>query len=193
MLEGLLVDLVPYDKRFKDLEHKWWNSPAFYQGSMGDIEFISKAQMERRHQRESEYDDTRSGVPFGIQTKDGKPIGYFGLNWVSYHERTTNLGAIIGEPEYIGGGYGMDAMLLTVDYAFNMLDIRKIWLNTMSLNVRVIRMMSKVPFTLEARQRKAAYIEGQWADILSYGMFREEWPGREAMIAKLGSRAKTEE
>ena len=64
-------------------------------------------------------------------------------------------GREIGEPDYWGGGYGTDALLLLIEYAFDTLDMRKVWLNTMSLNERVIRQMEKVGFGLEGRQREA--------------------------------------
>jgi RimJ/RimL family protein N-acetyltransferase len=96
----------------------------------------------------------------------------------------------IGEPEYWGSGYGTDALLLLVDYAFDELDIRKIWLGTMGLNARVMRQMEKVGFTLEVRQRQAIYADSVWYEQLIYGLLREEWPGRPALVEKLGLTAR---
>ena len=75
---------------------------------------------------------------------------------------------------------------MLVDYAFDELDIRKIWLGTMSLNARVMRQMEKVGFTLEVRQRQSIYADGAWYDQLLYGLLCEEWPGRPALVEKLG-------
>jgi len=60
----------------------------------------------------------------------------------------------------------------------------------MSPNERVQRQMVKVGFKLEARQRETFVADGQRVDNLIYGLLREEWPGRAAMIEKLGLRAK---
>ncbi len=190
MLEGLLVDLVPYDKRFREREPQWENSEATFWGSMGEWRIITKAEIERRRQRRQEASRHFSGVHFGIQTKAGKPIGTFGINWLLAHHRLAMLGAIIYEADYWGGGYGTDALLLIVDYAFDWLDLRKIWLSTMSLNARVLRQMEKVGFTMEARHKEAVFARGAWHDEVVYGLLREEWPGREAMVQKLGLRAK---
>jgi RimJ/RimL family protein N-acetyltransferase len=102
------------------------------------------------------------------------------------HSRAANLGAVINEPDYWGGGYGTDALLLLLDYSFDTLDLRRVWLDTMGLNERVKRQMEKVGFTLEGRRREATYVDGLWTDELIYGMLVEEWPGREAMIEQLG-------
>jgi hypothetical protein len=71
-------------------------------------------------------------------------------------------------------------------YTFDELDIRKIWLSTMSLNARVMRQMEKVGFSLEVRRRKGIYADGVWYEELVYGLFREDWPGRAALIEKSG-------
>ena len=190
MLEGLLVDLVPYDKRFRERASEWENSEATFWGGMGEWRIITKAQIERRRQRRQESPRHSEGVHFGVQTKDGTPIGSFGITWMLAHHRLAMLGAIIFESDYWGGGYGTDALLLMVDYAFDWLDLRKVWLTTMSLNARVLRQMEKVGFTLEARRRKGVFARGEWYDEVMYGLLREEWPGREAMLQKLGLRAK---
>ncbi len=193
MLEGLLVDLVPFGDRYVELEHKWRNNEAWFWATVGDRPFFTESSLKRRHQEHMEWAESHGShnVMFGIQTKDGKPIGDIGMNWVVPYYRLAMLGASIGEPEYWGGGYGTDALLLIVDYAFDWLDMHKVWLMTMGINARVVRQMEKVGFKLEARQREATWVDGAPADGLAYGMLREEWPGREAMIEKLGLKAKS--
>jgi RimJ/RimL family protein N-acetyltransferase len=185
MLEGILVDLVPYDKRFQDQDHRWCNSVSFFWSSAGVRTIVSRAEIEAQR-REWLDDSTRTGVTFGILAKNGTPLGDIGINWISPHNRVANLGASIGEPEYWGGGYGTDALLLLIEYAFDALDIRKVWLGTMSINARVVRQMQKVGFALEGRRHDAVYADGQWHDQLVYGLLREEWPGYTALIAKIG-------
>jgi len=192
MLEGLLVDLIPYGEKCRAQDHRWWNNESVFWSSMGERNIVSRAQVDREHGEWTESLDKapESGVPFCAQTKDGKPLGYFGINWYSYHHRLANLGASLGEPEYWGGGYGTDALLLIVDYGFEWLDARKIWLGTMGLNQRVLRQMEKVGFTLEARHRAVALADGQWYDEMVSGLLRDEWPGRPAMVEKLGLKAR---
>ena len=190
MLEGLLVNLVPYGNSFLDRDHTWWNSESSFWGSMGDRILVSQADVDREHKEDAESEKPRTGVAFGIQTKDGQPLGYLGLNWIATHRRVGNLGAVIGEKAFWGGGYGTDALLLCVDYAFDWLDLRRVYLETIALNGRVTRQMEKVGFRLEAQHRRATFADGVWADVLVFGLMREEWPGRAAMIEKLGLQAR---
>jgi len=183
---GTLVDLVPFGERFRSRDHDWLNNESRFWGSMGEYEFISRAAVEREYEEFYHSEHPRTGVWFGILTKDGTPIGGIGINWLSEHHRVADLGAVIGEPQYWGGGYGTDALLLVVDYAFDRLDMRKVWLGTMSLNARVLRQMEKVGFALEARLREGALADGRWYDELTYGRLRDGWPGYAAMVAALG-------
>lgn len=193
MLEGLLVDLVPYGQKFLALERVWRNNDSAFWSSGGDRYMASRAAVERKRQEwaeEAERMGSSRGVMFGVQAKDGTPIGFFALTWLLPHSRLAMLGARIGDPAYWGGGYGTDALLLIIDYAFEWLDMRKLWLGTTSANVRVVRQMEKAGFALEARERRAALMDGVWHDGLLYGLLRDEWPGRDAMVERLGLRAK---
>lgn len=189
MLEGLLVDLVPIDARFLAREHGWENGPSAFWGDAGDRRFFSKS-MITRHQEENAERRERGGasVGWGIQTKDGTPIGEIYVGQLDAHHRTSMLGAYLGEPQYWGGGYGTDALLLAVDYAFDWLDLRRVYLDTMSSNDRVIRQMAKVGFSLEARRREQTRGDGVWYDMLCYGLLCDEWPGYAAMVDRLGLR-----
>ena len=191
-LEGLLVDLVPRGQVFLDREHVWRNNESSFWSSGGDRYFATQAALRAQFEQWDEARGQRrdDSVTFGLQTKDGTPIGFISINWLHTTYRLALLGARIGDPEYWGGGYGTDALLLTVDYAFDWLDVRKIWLMTTSMNERVQRQMVKCGFRLEARRRAAVLADGVWYDELAYGLLREEWPGRDAMIERLGLRGK---
>jgi RimJ/RimL family protein N-acetyltransferase len=187
MLEGLLVDLVPYNKVFRDLEHTWRNSEASFWSSGGERYIVTHAMLNRQFEEWGEHkqNNPSRGVIWGAQTKTGEPIGMFGINWIVPTSRLGMLGAKIGDPAYWGGGYGTDALLLLVDYAFNWLDLRKVWLLTTSMNARVLRQMEKVGFRPEGRSRQAAYADGRWYDWIAYGLLRDEWPGRAALLEQL--------
>ncbi len=190
MLEGLLVDLVPYGDKFRAKDHDWWNNESHFWSGVGERWFTSQAKIDAEHREWDEYEGPSYGVAFGVQTKDGTPIGFMGINGLLPHHRLAMLGASIGESDYWGNGYGTDALLLLVGYTFDELDIRKIWLSTMSLNARVMRQMEKVGFSLEVRRRKGIHADGVWYEELVYGLFREDWPGRATLIEKLGLAAR---
>lgn len=192
MFEGILVDLVPYGKAFLEQEHRWSNNESAFWGTAGERLIVSKAVI-GRWQAERQYDTARAdGAPiwFGIRSKSGVPLGDIELGYLSPHYRMSMIGVGIGEPEYWGGGYGTDALLLIVEYAFNWLDHHRLWLHTLGTNVRMQRAALKVGFQEEARRRRLWLADGQWIDDVVFGLLREDWPGRDALVERLGLRAR---
>ncbi len=190
MLEGILVDLVPFDQTYVDLMHKWENNESSFWSSLGEQNIVTRAQIKAGLEADDSY--MRQALMFGVRTKDSAgsvPIGFFGANWIEAHHRLAEIGYVIGEPAYWSRGYGTDAVLLLIEYLFDWLDLHKICLDTMGINARMVRQMEKIGFTLEARQRAAVYAESAFSDLLWYGMLRDEWAGREAAIERIGLRA----
>lgn len=186
MLQGILVDLVPYDKRFLDREAEWLNGPMGEWWGQDGLK--SQAMVQQRRERfHEQLGGGGTYVRFGVQTKSGLPIGVWVLAQISAHRRLAEVGAGIGDPTYWGGGYGSDAMLLITEYAFHWLDLRRLWLTTAGTNFRAQRQVEKCGFTREAVYRSAIRSKrGEAIDFLSYGLMRDEWPGREAMVERLG-------
>jgi RimJ/RimL family protein N-acetyltransferase len=192
MLEGSLVDLVPYGDRVQEAVLRWVNSEAAFWAEAGDRPVLSQAAHQRDVASGDEWlaEHPSPDVWFGIQTKDGAPVGRIMLFNTLPDHRVAMVGIMIGEPDYWGGGYGTDALRLIVDYAFNWLDYHRLWLSTMSINARMSRAAEKTGFRLEACRRRFWYADGVWVDDLVYGLLRDEWPGRANMIARLGLQAK---
>jgi RimJ/RimL family protein N-acetyltransferase len=195
ILHGLLVDLVPFDREWRDEKMvAFWNSESRLWATMGDHGPVSRAQIARiQQERDEGREQGWTGVYFMMRARDGQIIGSMGLNWVNYWHRSAELGAWIGEREYWGGGYGTDGLLLVCEYAFRWLDLRRLVLGTMHLNERARRNAEKVGFRQEARQRKVALVNGEWVDDITYGLLREEWRGREALVEALGLRQRAEQ
>lgn len=185
VLEGLLVDLVPFGDAFIERELEWHNGPMREWWGLDGV--MSRSRWEyRREQYQSEPGFRDRFIRFGIRTKDGRPIGVFSLVGIDGVNRFAEVGAGIGDPDYWGGGFGSDAMLLVTSYAFDWLDLRRLWLRTRDDNIRAQRQVEKCGFTLEGAWRDAEYYGGQRHTMLVYGLLRQEWPGRAALVERLG-------
>lgn len=185
MLNGLLVDLVPYDQDFAALMLDWVNGPmGEWWGRDGLLSQVTHA----RNQDWSTPDlppDLRP-VVFGIKVKDGTPIGSVSVFKISAPHGHAEVGAGIGDPAYWSGGFGSDTTLLTVEYAFDWLGLRRLFLTTRGDNVRAQRQVEKCGWTLECVQRaKNRTGRGVEVDTLVYGLLRDEWPGYAIMAQRL--------
>ncbi len=193
MLQGVLVDLVPFDPELGKHIVAWINGPMSEWWGMDGL--MAQAGHARwvEQQREQPEHERRRTVQFGICVKDGTPIGVFNLLHINEAHRHAEVGAGIGNPDYWGGGYGSDAMLLIVQYAFEWLDYHRLWLLTSGRNHRAQRQIEKCGWTLEGCRRQKEHMHGGYHDFVYYGLLQSEWPGYHVMVERLGLREKARE
>jgi len=91
---------------------------------------------------------------FAIRTlADDRLVGGIGLKDISLHDETAELGLSIFQPEDWGKGYGGEAILLTLHYAFDELGLHRVWLTMSSFNERAFKLYEKLGFCHEGRPR----------------------------------------
>ncbi|MEA2112464.1 MAG: GNAT family protein [Patescibacteria group bacterium] len=106
---------------------------------------------------------------------DEKIIGTMGLHRISMKDRVATTGALIGEKDYWGKGYGSEAKMILLDYAFNTLNLRKICSFVIAFNERSYKYSLKCGYKEEGRQRKHIYRFGKYWDQIFLAVFKEDW------------------
>ncbi len=115
---------------------------------------------------------SRENIIFAIVDKStGKHIGNIKLGNIHWIHRHGELGILIGEKSAWGQGHGTDACKLLVQYAFEKLNLRKVWLAVFSNNPGAIRVYEKLGFEVEGRLREHVYTDGKFADKLLMSVF----------------------
>jgi RimJ/RimL family protein N-acetyltransferase len=105
-------------------------------------------------------------------------IGRCMLFNVDLVNRGAMLGIVIGEKAYWGRGYGMDAMRLLQQYAFNLLNLNSVMLGVFAFNERAIAMYHRVGFREIGRRRQARIIGEQKHDAILMDILAEEFESR---------------
>lgn len=170
-LSGKITNLRPPQKSDVPLLTKWINDPEVRR-------FIANTFPLTEKQEEGWYDGIgkdANRIDFVIETKDGKPIGVMGMHKVNWINRTAITGALIGEREYWGKGYGTDAKMFLLDYAFNTLGLRKIGSDVIAFNKRSLRYSLHCGYKVEGRLRKHIFRDGREWDQIMLGVFKHEW------------------
>jgi RimJ/RimL family protein N-acetyltransferase len=117
----------------------------------------------------------RDGTAFAIEADD-KFIGQCALFDFQQLSQTCELGITIGDKDYWGRGYGREAILLLLDYAFRLQNIRRVILRVHGRNERAIRAYQACGFVVEGRLRQHIWSDGQYDDLVFMGILREEMP-----------------
>ena len=80
--------------------------------------------------------------------------------------RTAEFGITIGERDCRGKGYGTEATVLLLDYAFTVLGVHNMWLDTPAYNEPAIRAYTKAGFKEIGRRREAHRLGDRVYDIV---------------------------
>ncbi len=122
----------------------------------------------------------RTAVYFIIEVISGnelKAIGDIGLDSINSKDHFATFGIAIGEKDYWSKGYGTEAARLMIKYGFEQLNLHRISSSAVSFNERSVRMHKTVGFREEGRRREIVYTNGQYHDLIDFGLLRTEWQG----------------
>lgn len=173
MLEGRLVRLRALERADAERAHRWINDGQVRQFLHGMRYPISVEDEERWI--EGATNSSFSRVVLAIETrKNGCHIGNVELRGMSAEDRRGELGIVIGDKDYWGKGYGTDAIVTLLGFAFDVMNLHRVWLTTGEDNPRAIACYRRCGFREEGRLRQDRYLGGRYWDTIVMGVLREE-------------------
>lgn len=176
MLIGDKIILRPL--KMEDLEktHKWRNNIELIKLTQG-IRFPKTAEMDKEWFDNALHDKSNRNIYFGIdEIETGEFVGIIQLNNIDYISGTAIWGFIIGEKNMQGKGYSVEAPNLLFRYAFNVLNLRKIFSYAIACNNATLRMHQKIGnFITEGTLKKHVYFDGEYHDVFILSLFREDF------------------
>lgn len=117
-------------------------------------------------------DPSRIALAIRAQAQ-GVIVGVVQLIDIHTVHRSAELTIRIGAQENRGRGWGSQAVAGAVRFAFDDLNLQRVWLRVFATNERAIKAYRKAGFVEEGRLRRACYIEGQWQDEIVMAILRE--------------------
>ena len=100
--------------------------------------------------------------------KTDRPFGCAYLRDYDRANKKIEYGTFIGEKDCQGKGYGTQMAEIACEYAFNNLDIHKVFARVISSNKASSRSFEKAGFTKEAYLEDEVIINGEYKDIIFY-------------------------
>ncbi len=110
-----------------------------------------------------------------IVTNAGKPIGVMGIHHINHIDGTATTGAFIGEKSYWSKGYGKDAKMVLLNFAFNTLNLRKICSRVYAFNKRSIAYSKGCGYVDDGIQKKHVFRSGEYHDVVQLAVFKDGW------------------
>jgi RimJ/RimL family protein N-acetyltransferase len=173
MLIGEKVYLTPIDAQNAETARAWVNDPAINTWMLSGHVPVSREQERAWY---AQVDASDADHVFEIRTRDGdRYIGNCGLHKVNMLHRNGELGILIGELDAQGKGYGADAIIAVLGYAFHTLGLHTVQINYIDGNERSAHLYAKLGFTVTGRCREHLFLRGDFHDLVLMDMTREEY------------------
>ncbi|MDO4283621.1 MAG: GNAT family protein [Clostridia bacterium] len=117
------------------------------------------------------------GTFYIVELDNDKLLGTIGIEEIDYIRRTGTLGIFIGDKEARSKGYGSEAIMLILDYAFHYLNLHNIKLDVFEFNKRALACYQKCGFQECGKRREAYFLNGKYYDVISMDILKAEFSG----------------
>ncbi len=104
-----------------------------------------------------------------------KFIGTFKIGHINWETGIGDVGIMIGDITAKGKGLSSLIVGVGMEYAFNVLGLRKLVGGCIGKNVPMQKCFEKAGFEMEGCFKKQLYIEGEYQDHIFYGIFKEDF------------------
>ena len=101
------------------------------------------------------------------------PVGVIGI--INIAKKKGEYYITLGEKEYKRKGISYEASKLLLDYAFNELNLEKVWLCVDENNMAARKLYEKIGFRLEGILIKDIFFKGEMINRCMYGICKDEW------------------
>jgi RimJ/RimL family protein N-acetyltransferase len=119
----------------------------------------------------------RSAAFTVYELASGRPLGEADLRNIDELHRTAEFSIFIGEKDCWGRGYGTEATILVLSYAFTALSLHNVMLRVRRSNQRGIRAYTSAGFQLIGRRREAHRLAGAPDDVVFMDCLATEFRG----------------
>jgi len=176
MIAGEHVILRAFEREDAERCYRWMNDPSIVR--------TLKSRYPIAFQNEVEWlDRAIHGTPgerhFAIERKDDRThIGNASLHDIDWVSRISKFGLFIGEPAAWNRGYGADAIVTLVRFAFEEMNLRKLRINVFDYNEKAKHLLLSHGFVQEGKLAAEFFREDAYHDLVILSIFRDNPPTR---------------
>lgn len=160
------------------IESRWTHDAEFMRlMELTPIRPLSPALVKKQYEAiENEMLEQRSLVYFSVLAReDNRLIGKALIEYMDWSSGNGYIRLGIGEAEYRRKGYGSQALSLLLRYAFDELNLFRVTAVMPAYNSCAVRLFQKFGFMEEVRRQKALFRDGEFWDVIGFGLLNAEW------------------
>jgi RimJ/RimL family protein N-acetyltransferase len=117
----------------------------------------------------------RRGRLFSVVELSDRALAGEALLWgIDTHNRTAHVGLSL-LPSFRHRGLGTDVIRVLCRYAFAVLGLHRLQVETLADNTAMIQVARAAGFVLDGTLRGSSWVEGQFVDEVVLGLLAEDW------------------
>lgn len=163
MLKGNKVKLIAIEKSDLPLLMEWRNKPE-YRKYFREYRELNDALQNKWY--ENQVINDPATIMYSIKNMDDELIGCCGLAYINWVQRNADLSLYIGWKNcYIDDeGFAEESTILLLKYAFNELNLHKIWTEIYEFDSKKLKLYKKLNFKIDAQLRDNYFYDGKYWD-----------------------------
>jgi [ribosomal protein S5]-alanine N-acetyltransferase len=108
-----------------------------------------------------------------IEKETNTHVGNIALLLINLIDRNAEIAFLLGDKKSWGKGYGTEAGRLLLNHAFMTMNLHRVYCGTSAGNIGMQKVAQALRMTLEGTRSEAHYKDGQYVDLLEYGILKE--------------------
>lgn len=173
MFENKMIKLRKLSSSDYITYHDWRNDMEVMETTSPQLDIYT---LEETEQYISAIVSQTTAKGYLIEYKETEQtVGIVSLINIDYKNRSAECIIDIGVKDMWGKGIGSAAISLILEFAFNELNLHRIYLQVFSFNERAIKLYEKMGFIHEGKFRQALYRMGKWHDIAIMSILKDEY------------------
>ena len=111
-----------------------------------------------------------------IDIEKNELIGACGLCYINWINRNAEMSIYIGKNAlYIDNYYAADTVTILLEYAFNQLNLHRIYVEVFDFDSKKQKLLEEFGFTREGIFRENHWYNGRWNDSINYSLLMDNW------------------
>lgn len=166
MIIGNQIRLVSMDSKYCNKVLEWVNDPEIKK-MIGTVYPISDTEHLEWFERKQKEKINKVFIIIDLDTDI--PIGLTGFNNFNFKDRNTEVFIYIGEQKHLGQGKGTESMKILIDFAFQELNLHKVYLKVFEYNEIAIKSYEKLGFIKEGILIDNVFTRGKYVNTIIMG------------------------
>lgn len=160
---------------------KWRNDPEI-QNMIGGPKFYVSSETEKKWVSEHINNPHKLVLAICLKNND-KYIGNVIIKDIDWRNRSAQGAILIGEKDEWGHGYGTEARIESLCYAFQEMGLERVWSLVLENNLASLKMLQKCGYKKEGVLRKSVFKNGQFYNQIMLSILKEEFEERFDVIS----------